>query len=640
MKKKDLVKVICSFILLAVGMLIENDIINLINVKVFGVCIGAGTVDNILLVIFVLAYIIIGGEVLKTAAVNIMHGQIFDENFLMTIATIGAFLVGEYPEAVAVMLFYQIGEMFQSYAVNKSRRSIAKLMDIKPETAGLKNSDGTVTVKKPEEIRIGDIIVVKPGEKIPLDGIVVSGCGDVDTAALTGESAPRFADKGMEVISGSISLSARFEIKVTKEYKESTVAKILELVENASARKSKSEKFISKFARYYTPIVVTAAVLLAIIPTIISGFSIEVFKVWGYRACSFLVISCPCALVISVPLSFFGGIGGASANGILVKGSNYLEALSKTAYVVCDKTGTITKGNFKVTKLNAVNCNKLELLTAAAKAEQGSNHPIAKSLLNELKSLSEEDYNRIANEVNSAKIKEIAGLGIEYTEKNERIISGNHKLMDKENISYTKENTVGTVVYVARNGEFLGSIVVTDMIKEDASLAVSKLKQAGINMIMLTGDKKEIAEDVAKKVGIDNVCAQLLPQDKVEKVDELLKNKIKDTSVVFVGDGINDAPVLAGADVGIAMGGLGSDAAIEAADIVIMDDKLMGIVKAVKIAKKTVGIVHQNIVFALGVKLLILILAAFGIANMWLAVFADVGVAFIAIINALRAMKL
>lgn len=636
MKKKDLAKVLISFILLVLGMLAEHNIINIGSI--FGL--KDPVVDNIILVVFVIAYIIIGGEVLKTAAVNILHGQIFDENFLMTIATIGAFLVGEYPEAVAVMLFYQIGEMFQSYAVNKSRRSIAELMDIKPETANLKNADGTITVKKPEEIKAGDIIVVKPGEKIPLDGIVLSGSGDIDTAALTGESAPRFVDKDMEVISGSISLSTKFEIKVTKEYKESTVAKILELVENASARKSQSEKFISKFARYYTPIVVVSAVLLALIPTIISGFSLEVFKVWGYRACSFLVISCPCALVISVPLSFFGGIGGASAHGVLVKGSNYLEVLSKISHLVCDKTGTITKGNFKVTKINAANCSELELLTAAAKAEQNSNHPIAKSLMNELKSLSVEEYNNIVNAGNDAQIKEIAGYGIEYVKDNEKILAGNHKLMDKENISYDRENAVGTIVYVAKNNKILGNVVIEDIIKDDAVSAIDKIKKMGINLVMLTGDKTEIAKDVAAKVGIDNVYSELLPQDKVEKVNWLLKNKDKDKAIAFVGDGINDAPVLAGADVGIAMGGLGSDAAIEAADIVIMDDKLTGIVKAIKIAKKTVRIVKENIVFALGVKILILILAAFGIANMWMAVFADVGVAFLAIINALRAMKI
>lgn len=376
------------------------------------------------------------------------------------------------------------------------------------------------------------------------------------------------------------------------------------------------------------------------IPTIISGFSLDVFKVWGYRACSFLVISCPCALVISVPLSFFGGIGGASAHGVLVKGSNYLEVLSKISHLVCDKTGTITKGNFKVTKINAANCSELELLTAAAKAEQNSNHPIAKSLMNELKSLSVEEYNNIINAGNDAQIKEIAGYGIEYVKDNEKILAGNHKLMDKENISYDRENAVGTIVYVAKNNKILGNVVIEDIIKDDAVSAIDKIKKMGINLVMLTGDKTEIAKDVAAKVGIDNVYSELLPQDKVEKVNWLLKNKDKDKAIAFVGDGINDAPVLAGADVGIAMGGLGSDAAIEAADIVIMDDKLTGIVKAIKIAKKTVRIVKENIVFALGVKILILILAAFGIANMWMAVFADVGVAFLAIINALRAMKI
>lgn len=636
MKKKDLAKVITSFILLVLGMIIEHNVINIGSVFGFNDLV----VDNIILVLFVIAYIIIGGEVLRTAAINILHGQIFDENFLMTIATIGAFLVGEYPEAVAVMLFYQIGEMFQSYAVNKSRRSIADLMDIKPDAANLKNPDGTITVKKPEDIKIGDIIVVKPGEKVPIDGIIISGSGDVDTAALTGESAPRFVDKDMEIISGSISLSSKFEIKVTKQYRESTVAKILELVENASARKSQSEKFISKFARYYTPIVVIASILLALIPTIVSGFSLEVFKVWGYRACSFLVISCPCALVISVPLSFFGGIGGASANGVLVKGSNYLEALSKASHIVCDKTGTITKGNFKVTKINAINCSELELLIFATKAEQNSNHPIAKSLVNELKSLSLKEYEQITNAGNNAQIEEIAGYGMKYIKDNEIILAGNHKLMEKENIRYDRENEAGTVVYVARNNKILGDIVIADVVKDDAVSSIDIIKKMGIEMVMLTGDKKEIAQDIASKVGIENVYYELLPQDKVEKVEQLLEKKEKDRTVAFVGDGINDAPVLAVADVGVAMGGLGSDAAIEAADIVIMDDKIMGIVKAIKIAKKTVGIVKENIVFALGVKVIILILAALGITNMWMAVFADVGVAFIAIINALRAMKI
>ncbi|MBQ1193898.1 MAG: heavy metal translocating P-type ATPase [Lachnospiraceae bacterium] len=635
MKRKDLFKVIVSFVILIIGIVLDEKFVNLGS---FGI--SDGTVSNIILIIFVVAYLIVGGEVLKEAAGNIMRGQIFDENFLMGIATIGAFLVGEYPEAVAVMLFYQIGEMFQSYAVNKSRRSIAELMDIKPETANLKEIDGSIVVKKPEEIKEGDIIVVKPGEKVPLDGIVVKGSSDVDTSALTGESVPRFVEKDMDVISGSINLNSVLEIRVTKEYKESTVAKILELVENASSRKSKSEKFISKFARYYTPIVVVLAIALALIPTIVSGFDLEVFKEWGYRACSFLVISCPCALVISVPLSFFGGIGGASANGVLVKGSNYMETLSKVAYIVCDKTGTLTKGNFKVADICPVNCSKLELLTEAARAEKNSNHPIAISLMNELKIYSEDKYNEVQNEGNYAKITEISGMGIRFEEENEIIYAGNIKLMEREGIDVVVPQGIGSVVYISKNGNYMGSITICDEVKEDTRDGVNKLKAMDVKLVMLTGDKNEIAKDVGEKVGINDIYSELLPQDKVSKLDEIMKNNDKDKAVAFVGDGINDAPVLAGADVGIAMGALGSDAAIEAADVVIMDDKFMGVVKAVKIAKKTVGIVKQNIVFALGVKILILILAAIGFANMWMAVFADVGVAFIAILNALRAMKL
>lgn len=635
MKRKDLFKVIVSFVILIIGIVLDEKFVNLGS---FGI--SDGTVSNIILIIFVVAYLIVGGEVLKEAAGNIMRGQIFDENFLMGIATIGAFLVGEYPEAVAVMLFYQIGEMFQSYAVNKSRRSIAELMDIKPETANLKEIDGSIVVKKPEEIKEGDIIVVKPGEKVPLDGIVVKGSSDVDTSALTGESVPRFVEKDMDVISGSINLNSVLEIRVTKEYKESTVAKILELVENASSRKSKSEKFISKFARYYTPIVVVLAIALALIPTIVSGFDLEVFKEWGYRACSFLVISCPCALVISVPLSFFGGIGGASANGVLVKGSNYMETLSKVAYIVCDKTGTLTKGNFKVADICPVNCSKLELLTEAVRAEKNSNHPIAISLMNELKIYSEDKYNEVQNEGNYAKITEISGMGIRFEEENEIIYAGNIKLMEREGIDVVVPQGIGSVVYISKNGNYMGSITICDEVKEDTRDGVNKLKAMDVKLVMLTGDKNEIAKDVGEKVGINDIYSELLPQDKVSKLDEIMKNNDKDKAVAFVGDGINDAPVLAGADVGIAMGALGSDAAIEAADVVIMDDKFMGVVKAVKIAKKTVGIVKQNIVFALGVKILILILAAIGFANMWMAVFADVGVAFIAILNALRAMKL
>ncbi len=636
MKKKDIINIAISFICMIFGILFENNIINLNDI--FGI--SQRNVDNIILVVFIFAYLVIGGEVVKTAAENIIHGEIFDENFLMTIATFGAFLVGEYPEAVAVMLFYQIGEMFQSYAVNKSRKSIANLMDIKPETGSVKMKDGSIEIKKPEDINVGDILVVKPGEKIALDGVIVSGCGDIDTSALTGESIPRFVEKGNEVISGSINLNSVIEVVVTKIYKDSTVSKILELVENASSRKSSSEKFITKFARYYTPIVVFAAVALAIIPTAIMGFSWENFSIWGYRACSFLVISCPCALVISVPLSFFGGIGGASAKGILVKGSNYLETLSKASYVVCDKTGTLTKGNFKVSKFITNGCDEITLLKTAARAEKNSNHPIALSLLKELKDISREEYELVINETNSCKIQEIPGCGMEYTMDNATILAGNYRLMQLKAIEAQECKEIGTHVYVAKDGKYLGCIVISDEIKEDSKEAIGKLKSMGIKHIaMLTGDKSLIANDVAKKLGITDVFSELLPQDKVEKVSELLKNKEPNTSVVFVGDGINDAPVLAGVDVGIAMGGLGSDAAIEAADVVIMDDNFLGVAKAMGIAKKTVRIVKQNIVFALGVKLCILILAAFGLANMWMAVFADVGVAFLAILNALRAMR-
>lgn len=635
MKKKDIVRVFTSFVILMIGLLLEHGVIELTSI----LNINSDIASYIQLVVFIIGYFIIGGDVVFTAIKNIFRGQVFDECFLMTIATIGAFLVGEYPEALAVMLFYQIGEMFQSYAVNKSRRSIAELMDIKPEIANLKNSDGSIKVVKPEEVKVDDVIVIKPGEKIPLDGIVISGSGDIDTSALTGESIPRYISESDEVVNGSINLTGVLEVRVTREYKESTVAKILELVENASSRKSKSEKFISKFARYYTPIVVVAALALAIIPTIISGFSFEVFKEWGYRACSFLVISCPCALVISVPLSFFGGIGGASANGVLVKGSNYMETLSKVSKLVCDKTGTLTKGNFKVTGIFSEKISSEELLCIAAEIEKNSNHPIAKSLLNELKRVNHERYDEIKNAGNDAKIEEIAGYGIKYNKENDVYLAGNYKLMSTENVECVQTREVGTCIYLAKNGEFLGSIVIQDEIKDDTEKAITKLKSMGIDIAMLTGDKKEIAEDIGKKLGISEIHSELLPQDKVARLEEILSNKSDDEKIVFVGDGINDAPVLAGADVGIAMGGLGSDAAIEAADIVIMDDKFTSIVKAINIARKTVSIVKQNIVFAIGVKVLILLLAAIGIANMWMAVFADVGVAFIAILNALRAMR-
>ena len=643
MKKRDITRVVIAFLILLAGLAIEHKIIDISNIEI----ISSIGVDNVILVVFVVGYLIIGGDVIRTAASNILHGQIFDENFLMTIATLGAFFVHEYPEAIAVMLFYQVGEMFQSYAVNKSRKSIAELMDIKPDTANYKNEDGTIEVRKPEELNVGDIIIVKPGEKIPLDGVIIVGSSEVDNSALTGESIPRFVEAGMDVISGTINISGVLEIRVQKKYSESTVSKILDLVENASARKSKSEKFISKFARYYTPIVVMLAVALALVPTVISGFEMEVFKEWAYRACSFLVISCPCALVISVPLSFFGGIGGASAKGILIKGSNYVETLAKISTIVCDKTGTLTKGNFKVTKIadaNGYNLSKeqeLEILEAATLAEMNTNHPIGLSLINELKEREISRFEILENARINAKYQEISGYGVEVQWNNDRIIAGNVKLMVKNNIYVSNMNEPGTIVYVAKNQELLGYILIQDELKDDSYDAIRSLKELDCNVVMLTGDNKAIADSVAAKLGISasNVHAELLPQDKVEQLELVMKDKKEGTSVAFIGDGINDAPVLAGADVGIAMGGLGQDAAIEAADVVIMDDKMSGVVKAIAIAKKTVGIVKQNIVFALAVKILVLILAAVGIANMWMAVFADVGVAVIAILNAMRAMK-
>ncbi|NLL93570.1 MAG: heavy metal translocating P-type ATPase [Clostridiales bacterium] len=640
MKKKELANLFLSFVVLIAGVLAEHGIFDI--GRIFNVSFRME--ENIILAIFLFAYFIVGGDVLKTAAENILHGQIFDENFLMSIATIGAFLVGEYPEAVAVMLFYQIGEMFQSYAVNKSRKSIAELMDIKPDVAFLKQADGNIVKKSPNEINIGDIIIVKAGEKIPLDGVILNGHADVDTAALTGESVPRFQDVGDTVISGTININGVIEVEVLKRFEESTVSKILELVENASSKKAKTEKFITKFARYYTPVVVIAALALALIPTAISGFDLEVLSIWGYRACSFLVISCPCALVISVPLSFFGGIGAASANGILVKGSNYLEALAKCGYMICDKTGTLTKGNFKISKIYSVTGNDDEILHIATIAERNSNHPIARSLMDELQnrdSGAAMEINRIIqNDRNNSNIEEIAGCGIKTMYMDKNILVGNEKLMQQNNIEYVECNEAGTVVHVANGGKYLGYLLIQDEIKEDTPSAISDLRKLGVeHIIMLTGDAKDIANNIAGRVGISEVYAELLPNDKVEKTEAILKES-HESKVAFVGDGINDAPVLACVDVGIAMGGLGSDAAIEAADVVIMDDKMSGLVKAIKIARKTMIIVKENIAFALGIKFLILILAAFGIANMWMAVFADVGVAFLAILNSLRALHL
>lgn len=595
---------------------------------------------NAILILYLFNYLLIGGDVIKEAASNVIHGQVFDENFLMTIATLGAFFISDYPEAVAVMLFYQLGELFQFYAVDKSRKSITSLMDIRPDYAFIKQNDGNLVKVNPEDVRKGQIIVVKPGEKVPLDGKVAKGIGSLDVKALTGESLPREVNVGDNVISGSISINGLLEIVVEKEFFESTVSKILDLVENASNKKAVSEKFITKFSRYYTPIVVIAAVIIAVVPPLIIGGN--VWYDWIYRALTFLVISCPCALVISVPLSFFGGIGGASRKGILVKGSNYLETLAKCKTVVFDKTGTLTKGIFKVVSINTQNIEEEELIKIAAYAEYYSNHPISVSITDEYKRRDSIGYENLKEVLKDASVEEIAGYGIRVILKNEgkekSIIAGNKKLMDKFNIEMNNGVESGSIVHVAREGIYLGNIVIADEIKEDAKEGINLLKKLSIkNTVMLTGDLKNIADEIGKKLGISKVYAELLPTDKVNILEEILKEEKQ--VVAYVGDGINDAPVLARADVGIAMGGLGSDAAIEAADIVIMDDKISGIYNAIKISKKTLRIVKQNIIFAIGVKVLVLILAAMGYASMWPAVFADVGVAVIAILNALRALR-
>ena len=579
--------------------------------------------------IYIVAYIIVGFEIVKKAVRNIARGKVFDENFLMTIATLGAFGIGEFPEAVAVMLFYQVGELFQSYAVDKSRKSISNLMDIRPDFANIEKN-GKLEKVDPDEVEIGDIIVVKPGEKIPLDGLIVEGRTSLDTKALTGEALPREVIEGEEVLSGCINLNGVIKVKVTKEFGESTVSKILDLVENASSKKSKSENFITKFAQYYTPIVVIIAVLLAIIPPlVIEG---AMFTNWLYRALSFLVVSCPCALVISIPLSFFGGIGGASKMGILIKGSNYLEAISNTEIIVFDKTGTLTEGVFEVQKIEPVNISKEELLKIAAYAENFSNHPISVSL--------KKAYNKTINEDEIKKSEEIAGMGIIARIGEQDVLVGNEKLMKEKEIQFEKVDEVGTILYVAIENKYVGYILIADKIKKDSKDAILKLKKNNIKQtVMLTGDKKDVGESVAKELGLDKVYTELLPDGKVEKVEELLKGKSEKGKLAFVGDGINDAPVLALADIGIAMGGLGSDAAIEAADVVLMTDEPSKIVKAIQLSKKTMRIVKENIVFAITVKIAVLILSALGIATMWAAVFADVGVSVIAIINALRVLR-
>ena len=581
--------------------------------------------------LFIISYLVVGFEILKKAVRNIFRGKVFDENFLMAVATIGAFAIGEFPEAVAVMLFYQVGELFQSYAVDKSRKSIASLMDIRPDYANIEK-DGKIEKVDPDEVKIGDIIIVKTGEKIPLDGVVVEGTSSLDTMALTGESVPRVVKTEDEVLSGCINKDGLLKIRVTKEFGESTVSKILDLVENASSKKSKSENFITKFAKYYTPTVVIIAVLLAFIPPIIlKDFS--TFSVWLYRALSFLVVSCPCALVISIPLSFFGGIGGASKMGILIKGSNYLEALANTETVVFDKTGTLTAGIFEVQDIQAEGIEKDELLRIVAHAENYSNHPIAKSV--------KKAYNKEIDENIIKNPQELSGKGIWAKIDEKDILVGNEKLMVEEKIDFKKCDEVGTILYVAIDKKYVGYVLIADKIKQDSPKTIRELKAMNIKeTVMLTGDKKEVGEYVAKKLNIDKVYTELLPDGKVEKVEELLKQKSEKGKLVFVGDGTNDAPVLTIADIGVAMGGLGSDAAIEAADIVIMTDETSKISKAINLSKKTMRIVRENIIFAIFVKIAVLVLTAFGASTMWEAVFADVGVSVVAIINALRMLNI
>ena len=578
---------------------------------------------------FLAAYLIAGGDVLLKAVRNIFRGQVFDENFLMCIATVGAFFVGEYPEGVAVMLFYQLGELFQGYAVAKSRQSIAGLMDIRPDYANVKRM-GVVEKVDPDEVEIGETILVRPGEKVPLDGVVLEGSSALDTSALTGESVPREVGEGAEILSGCINLSGLLKVRTTKGFEESTVAKILDLVENASSKKAKSENFITKFARYYTPAVVITALLLAVIPPlVISG---AVWSDWVYRALIFLVVSCPCALVISIPLGFFGGIGGASRQGILIKGGNYMEALAKAQLVLFDKTGTLTKGVFQVTEVHPQGVSREKLLEMAAYGEAHSSHPISQSL--------RWAYGQPIDNSKITDVKEIAGFGVEAVVNGVKVQAGNAKLMAQAGCSCQEPQAAGTVVHVALDGVYAGYILIADEVKENAQEAVGKIKQMGVaKTVMLTGDNRQTGEAVARQLGIDEVHTQLLPGDKVEQVERLLQQKTGKGSLLFVGDGINDAPVLTRADVGIAMGALGSDAAIEAADVVLMNDDPMGVAKAISISRKTLGIVKQNIILALVVKGGVLLLGAFGMANMWEAVFADVGVSVLAVLNSVRTLR-
>ena len=580
-------------------------------------------------ILFVLAYLLVGFEVLKKAFRNLLKGHVFDENFLMSVATLGAFGIGELEEAVAVMLFYQVGEFFQSYAVDKSRKSVAALMDIRPDYANVYRN-GEIIKVNPDDVNIGEMILVKPGEKVPLDCTVVAGDGMLNTLALTGEATPRHVGENDSVLSGSISIDGTLKLKVDKEFGESTVSKILELVENASSRKSKSENFISKFARYYTPIVVGIAVLLAFVPPLFLGWN--TFSTWIYRALSFLVVSCPCALVISIPLSFFAGIGASAKRGILIKGSNYLEALSKTKMIVCDKTGTLTEGVFQVQEVGAIGYSDAELLKFAAYAEYYSNHPISLSLRNA--------YGKDIDEALITKNKEFSGKGVESIVDGKKVLVGNEKLMTEKKISITKNEKMGTIVYVAIDGKFAGSIVIADKIKEDAYVAMKRFRDYSIDVVMLTGDRENISQSVANELGITRYHSELLPQQKVELTQKYMNEKEEDEKLVFIGDGINDAPVLAYADIGCSMGGLGSDAAIEAADVVIMTDQPSLVADAISISRKTMRIVKENIVFAIAVKVLVLLLSAIGVASMWAAVFADVGVSVIAILNALRILRI
>lgn len=594
---------------------------------------------NAEIILYLAVYLFIGGGVLKEAAVNILNGRVFDENFLMSIATIGAFFIGEYPEALAVMLFYQTGEFFQSYAVDRSRKSVSALMDIRPDSAFLKMGDGSIRKVHPQEVSVGQTILVRPGEKVPLDGQVISGFGDLDVQALTGESLPREIVEGDAIISGAVSINGVFEIKVEKEFSESTVTKILDLVENAGNRKAVAENFITKFARVYTPFVVLAALFLAVTPPLITGAP---WSEWIYRALTFLVISCPCAFVISVPMSFFGGIGGASRRGILIKGSNYIETLAKSRTVVFDKTGTLTKGIFRIEKINAEEAGKEELAEAAVMAEYYSNHPIARAVVDDFRISDPSGFEALREKVAGAAVEELPGSGMRIEMENNgeitEILAGNIGLFHSRGIPVKEQKESKSIVYVAKNRRFLGSIEVSDEIKKDAFKGIESLKKIGIrNIAMLTGDKESAARKIGEHLGIDKIYAQLLPADKVSKLEEIMSHST--APVVYAGDGINDAPVLARADVGIAMGGLGSDAAIEAADVVIMDDKVAGVAEVIKISRKTMKIVYENVIFAFAVKLIVLFLAAIGIADMWPAVFADVGVAMIAILNALRALK-